>query len=255
MKKTLSLIFFLNCTSVLIYSQIGKSVEFPSKDGLIITADLYIFNDNLNTPLILLFHQAGWSRGEYIETAPELNKLGFNCIAVDLRSGGEINGIINETFKRAASRGSKTSYLDAEQDMLSAIDYAIKNFAKGSLIIFGSSFSASLVLKIAGDFPEIADGVIAFSPGEYFNKSGKSDTFIRESAENIVIPVFITSAKNEKERWQPIYEAIKSKTKYYYLPDTGGNHGSRALWSKFSDSKNYWDALKNFLQKFNNPED
>ena len=34
-------------------------------------ADLYIAHD-ASAPFILLFHQAGWSRGEYLEIAPKL---------------------------------------------------------------------------------------------------------------------------------------------------------------------------------------
>jgi hypothetical protein len=63
-----------------------EKVSFKSSDGLEITADKY-FTDSESAPLILLFHQAGWSRGEYNESAPKLNKLGFNCIAFAQRSG------------------------------------------------------------------------------------------------------------------------------------------------------------------------
>jgi hypothetical protein len=73
-----------------------KKITFKASDGLQITADLYILNPSENS-FIILFHQARWSRGEYLEIAPKLNKLGFNCMAVDQQSGGEINNIVNET--------------------------------------------------------------------------------------------------------------------------------------------------------------
>jgi len=82
----------------------GETITFPSKDGLTITADTYITNPDNKTPFIVLFHQAGWSRGEYNEIAPKLNKLGFNCMAVDQRSGGSVNGIQNETTALAQKK-------------------------------------------------------------------------------------------------------------------------------------------------------
>ena len=62
-------------------------------------------------------------------------------------------------------------------------------------------------------------------------------------------PVFITSAKDEGRAWAPIFAAIASKQKTSYLPKTAGNHGSRALWQRFSDSPGYWKATTAFLQK------
>ena len=230
-------------------AQSPQTINFPSSDGLLVTADVYIaFPDT--APFIILFHQAGFSRGEYREIAPKLNQLGFNCLAIDQRSGKEARGVINETARRAEKAGKSTSYLDALQDMLAAIDYAKTHYARGKLLIWGSSYSAALVLKIAGDHPGIADGVLAFAPGEYFTRLGKSANFITESARNITIPVFITSAKKEKKRWWSIYRAIPSRKKTYFLPETAGVHGSRALWSSTPESPHYWKAVKEFLSQF-----
>ena len=224
-----------------------KTIEFKSKDGLQVTADLYLAHAD-TAPFIVLFHQARWSRGEYMEIAPKLNELGFNCLAVDQRSGDAVNEVTNETAKRAKAKGLPTRYVDAVGDMLAAIDHAKKRYAKGKLIIWGSSYSSALSLRLAGEHPDLGDGVLAFAPGEYFAKQGKSDTWIREGASKIDVPVFITSARGEKESWAAIYTAIPSKSKRSYLPKTKGNHGSRALWAKFDDSAAYWDAVKAFLR-------
>jgi len=227
----------------------GETITFPSKDGLTITADTYITNPDNKTPFIVLFHQAGWSRGEYNEIAPKLNKLGFNCMAVDQRSGGSVNGIQNETTALAQKEGKPINYTDAEQDIVASLEYARKNFADGKLIAWGSSYSAALVLKVAGDQPNLVDGVVSFAPGEYFTKFGKSRTWVTESAKNITVPVFVTSAKSEGRKWSPIFNSIKSDGKVSYLPDSKGNHGSRALWEKFFDSPGYWKAVTEFLNK------
>jgi dienelactone hydrolase len=240
-----SILIFLSILTFQLFSQ--EKITFKASDGLEITASLYITNPE-TSPLILLFHQAGWSRGEYNEIAPKLNKLGFNCIAIDQRSGGEVNGIINETYKRALLENKGTSYVDALVDLNSAINYARSNYKKAKkLIIWGSSYSAGLVLKIAGDRKDV-DAVLAFSPGEYFAKLGRADDWIKKSAKNITIPTFITSAKLEKKKWWEIAEVIPASNKAYFLPTKLGKHGSRALWNKFSDSKEYWKAVEEFLE-------
>jgi len=64
---------------------ISGHIEFPSKDGLMITADSYEMLPGKG--FILLCHQADFSRGEYTETAKRLNEMGYNCLAIDQRSG------------------------------------------------------------------------------------------------------------------------------------------------------------------------
>ncbi|KAA3630894.1 MAG: hypothetical protein DWQ02_17220, partial [Bacteroidetes bacterium] len=87
-----------------------EKVAFPSKDSLSIKADLYVRDGK--EPIILLCHQAGYSRGEYKGTAIKINQAGYSCMAIDQRSGQEANGIINETAKLARESGLPTHYLD-----------------------------------------------------------------------------------------------------------------------------------------------
>jgi len=230
------------------------SISFKSADGLLITADRYTPHEKISTPLIVLFHQAGSSRGEYSEIAPRLNKLGFNCIAVDLRSGEYSRGKDNETAIRAANAGLPTSYADALPDIIAALNYADRHYRNSKIIAWGSSYSAALALKVAGDHPELVDAVISFSPGEYFSHVGKSKTWIRDSAKNIKAATFITSSKNEVGSWAAIYDVINTSSKQSFIPKTAGKHGSKALWKKYADSQDYWDAVTEFLNIYIIPE-
>ncbi len=227
----------------------SKVITFQSEDSLDISADLYLYHD-LTAPFIILFHQAGWSRGEYLEIAPKLNSMGFNCMAVDQRSGGSVNGVDNQTHKRATEANKSTTYLAALQDMVAALKFVKANYIQGKLLVWGSSYSASLVIKLASEYPELVDGVLSFAPGEYFSKFGKSKTYIAEVADKIACPIFITSAKHEKPNWEKIYKAIPVRSKHSFLPTTSGNHGSRALWQEFTDSKDYWLAVTDFLERY-----
>ena len=228
----------------------SHNINFKSADDLLITADRYTPHTTDTTPLIMLFHQAGSSRGEYNEIAPRLNKLGFNCIAVDLRSGEYSRGKDNETAIAAGKRGLPTSYADALPDIIAALHYAQKHYSNSRIIAWGSSYSASLVIKVAGDQPQLLDGLLAFSPGEYFSHLGKSKTWIRDSAKKIKAPTFITSSKNEAADWSPIYDVINSTIRHSFIPETAGKHGSKALWKKYADSPAYWDAVTEFLDDF-----
>ena len=92
-----------------------EKIIITADDGLLITADLYEID--AKKPYILLFHQAGFSRGEYKETTQKIIKFGYNCLAVDLRSGGEVNYIQNNTALLAVQKGFPTDYLSSEKDI------------------------------------------------------------------------------------------------------------------------------------------
>ena len=219
-----------------------EKVTFPAADGLAVTADLYLAHDK-GAPFVILFHQAGYSRGEYGQIAPRLNGLGFNALAVDQRSGGAAKGVMNETAALARARGLRRGYLDALPDLEAAIAWARSSGnAAGRLVLWGSSYSASLVLKLAGEQPGLCDAVLAFSPGEYF--SGRD--FIAKSARGITVPVFVTSAPGERDDWAAIFEAIPSAAKSSFLPERGV-HGSSTLWSETSGNEASWKAVEAFL--------
>ncbi|MFQ5642429.1 MAG: alpha/beta hydrolase [Thiogranum sp.] len=217
---------------------------------MLITADIHAPYKNGETPVIVLFHQAGASRGEYAEIAPWLNTLGYNCLAIDQRSGKGVNDIKNETAQRAEKANRPTGYVDALPDIKAALSYARKHYGERGVIAWGSSYSAALVLKIAGDSPALVDGVLAFSPGEYFERAGKSATWIQASAQHIKAPVFIASARSEAAQWAGMFAAIEPGSKVAFVPVTDGRHGSRALWAKYPDSSAYRDAVKAFLERY-----
>lgn len=228
-----------------------ESTSFPSADDLQVTVDLYLISKDKSTPFIVLCHQAGWSRGEYREIAPRLNRMGFNCMAIDQRSGGKVNKIQNMTSMKAIAQGKKPNFVTAEQDMVAALKWVkAKKYADGKLILWGSSYSSALAIRIAGEEPDLMDGVLAFAPGEYFERFDKPKDWIATSAKKVKVPVFITSAKNEATNWQAIFEAIPGDSKKKFIPTTKGNHGSRALWEEFADNVAYWKSVEEFLAQF-----
>ena len=67
------------------------------------------------------------------------------------------------------------------------------------------------------------------------------------SAADVQCPVFITSAKSEKENWQPIYNSISHDQKSFFLPEDEEKHGSKALWDNNPGHELYWKAVNRFL--------
>ncbi len=248
MKRSVSILIFILFISIN-YAQNtpdfkGETVHFKASDGIEITADLYMTPDS-KAPFIILYHQAGYSRGEYRSIAPKLNKLGFNCMAIDQRSGKEVMGIINETNKEATKANKPTQYVDAIPDLEAAYLYVRHGIKPNKIIIWGSSYSAAIVFFLGSAHHDGVNGILAFSPGEYFKINAKE---IKSYASKVTCPVFITSAKDEHKNWKGIYNSIKTK-KEYFLPAEKGKHGSKALWPDNSDQKAYWAAVSNFLNK------
>ena len=246
MKLRVSFFVLLIFAGINAFSQSsGKTITFKSKDGLLITADLYQSADK-DAPYIILYHQARYSRGEYLEIAPKLNSMGFNCLAIDQRSGNEINGVINETHKRAEEKGLDTKYPDAWPDIEAAFLYVTKKLNASKVIVWGSSYSAAMAFILGSKYKAQISAILAFAPGEYFKIDDKS---ISDYAKNINYPVFITSAKSEEQYWRPIYNNLNTDDKDFYLPKDEGYHGSKALWTEYDGSDLYWEAVTKFLEK------
>ncbi|TAL58739.1 MAG: hypothetical protein EPN85_10835 [Bacteroidetes bacterium] len=218
-----------------------QKITFPASDGLIVTADMYTINDTL--PYMVLCHQARYSRGEYMETVKEFITLGYNCLVPDARSGKEVNGVYNETASLAAKKGLPGEYLDAEPDMIAAVNYAYQKIGK-KIVLVGSSYSASLALKIATTNKKVS-AVLAFSPGEYFGDKLN----LKKAIAEMTVPVFVTSSKDESASVTGLISDIKPKIKVHFMPSGEGKHGSSALWKNNPNNQEYWEAVREFIMK------
>jgi pimeloyl-ACP methyl ester carboxylesterase len=216
------------------------TVRFFAADGLEVTADLYHVSET--SPVMILCHQYGWSRGEYIQIARKFNGLGYNCIAVDLRAGRQVNRVVNKTAQTARSKGISTERLDARKDIEAAINFANSRY-KRNVILLGSSYSATLVLMVAKENP-LVERVIAFSPGEHYR--GMS---VKGAITGLDKPTFLTSSKREAAGVSRLYSAIGTPEKVQFIPSRPGYHAAKALWPSHRGNEEYWAALRSFLGK------
>ena len=84
----------------------AQPVQFEASDGVTVHGAWYPAKEPAAT--ILLFHQAGANKAEYATIAPMLAKAGYNALAIDQRSGGDMFGGTNETV--AGIGGSAPDY-------------------------------------------------------------------------------------------------------------------------------------------------
>jgi len=227
------------------------TVKFPSGDGLLITADLYEVADT-SRPVMVLFHHSRSSRGEYRQIAPELVKQGFSAFAVDLRWGGtdSWNGVVNETSARNGTEAIIASderdrrwstILASGTDMAAALRWLRSDGFSGPLVVWGSSFSAMLVFRIAAEEPDLVAAIVAYSPGEYDEKSPGR---VQGWASRVTQPVYVAcgAEREERELARPIFDAVHQTQKTFYVAAKGG-HGASILL----DDPSNWDSIKRFL--------
>lgn len=220
----------------------AEPVALTAADKVKVFATYYGAGDKTK-PIVLLFHQAGANSAEYASIAPRLNRLGFNALAVDQRSGGSAFGHANKTVKVL---GHSKGYRAALPDFQAALDWARAHRA-ARIIVCGSSYSASLVFLLATDNPGKIAALMAFSPGEYLGGSH----VVRDAAAKLKnVAVFVSSASDSGEiaAARAIVDAVPGKTKTQFVPKHAP-HGASALRADANSAgyKEVWAAVERFL--------
>jgi dienelactone hydrolase len=193
-------------------------------------------------PAILLFHQAGSNHAEYSTIAPRLVAQGYHCLALDQRSGGKMWGVANRT---ADALGREADYLSALKDLEAALAWPRTIGLPVRSIVWGSSYSAALVLLLAARHPDDVKAVLAFSPGEYLGEPH----LVESNARNVHAPVFIDSAKDDEEITvaRTLAQACHATQ---FIPGIAGVHGSSTLRGDRNPSgaAENWEAVNRFLK-------
>jgi dienelactone hydrolase len=226
----------------------GGPVLLVAGDGVQIYAASYA-GPSPTAPVILLFHQADSSKNEYAPIAPQLVKLGYNVLAIDQRSGGDMYPPTNETVQHL---GRSTDYIDVLPDMDAALAWAQKTYPGAPIYAWGSSYSAALVFAFAAKHPLEIAAVLSFSPGEYL----PDKHFVKKAARHVRVPVFIDSSSDagEEQQARAIFNAVRSRLKVDYAPKNGV-HGSSTLRPDRDPggADENWAAVTAFLAQLKQP--
>ncbi|MCP4310352.1 MAG: hypothetical protein GY790_03735 [Bacteroidetes bacterium] len=219
----------------------NNKVSFSSADGLLLTADEYIIEQD--NPYIILFHQQQSSRGEYNTIARKLCKMDYNCLAVDIRNGGSDNFVSNESVKRCRESRCKLGISNVEEDILAAVNFAYEK-SKLPVVLFGSGINGSLCLKIAKE-NNFVRAVVALSPGEYF----LPEISIRDTITDLRKPIFVSSSLSEFPYVEEIVSGVSKDYVKTFEPRMGeGGRGTISLNSDTENHSEYWLALLLFFK-------
>lgn len=218
-----------------------QKITYSARDGVQITADLY--SSKKGDPYVLFFHQAESSRGEYAEIAPKIMKLGYNCLVVDLRYGGKEGYVPNLTAADAHAKGLEPLPYDAMLDIRASVQKAWE-FSHKPVILFGSSYSASLCLIIATGNNRIS-AVVACSPGEYFDNLS-----VQDSIRKLDIPLLITASHKEAPYVKKLVSGISPSLITNFISAKGNDqHGARIFRKENQSSNEAWLALLLFFRE------
>jgi dienelactone hydrolase len=228
-----------------------RTVTFPSADGHTVTADWYRGRHRV-APTIVLAHQSQSSRGEYRQIAPRLVRMGFNALAVDTRWGQRDpwNDVVNETAAAAGTaeviarnvRSEMRAVQDGSaEDLRGAIAWLRTQGATGPVVLWGSSMSANVVLKLSGTAPPQVVAALAFSPGEYRpDQPAEMQTVARA----LGIPVMVAYGTGERQVSRPVFLALTSKGSRE-LHARHARHGASILL----DDPDNWREVESFLRE------
>ena len=217
-------LFFICCTSGRMKGQ--EVVYFYAADSSKIRGDLYVRDYNL--PFMILCHGEAADRNEFCDIAPRLLNLNYNCLAIDMGTGGAHN----------------FSLPGAQNSLRAAIVY-VRRFNSLPVILVGSSWSASLCLLESAANPQIK-AVVALSPGEYFQPKIRMSDIM----EKISQPVFICGTRAEFNYLQKMVEKQPAGQITLFQPGKGkGLHGASSLAGNDITRDEYWFALMMFFKK------
>lgn len=230
--------------------QNGKEVSFYTPDSIQIYGDLYEIDKKGQT--ILLFHQGGSNaKGEYSPIIPKLNEQGYNILAIDQRVGGQYYGNYNRTLANIPTNsfGDGYEYCDAYNNLESALNFIIDSGYSGDIIIWGSSYSASLAIQLANNRQNDIAGVLAFSPA---SGGSMKDCLPDRYFETLKKPMLLLRPPNEMENESSKSQFdLANKFNHQTYVAENGVHGSSMLVEERvgSNVDNTWKVVMSFLQK------
>jgi len=230
-------------------SSVSGSIDaftIEAADGVTLYGDLYLGPEGKAGPLILAFHQGGGdARGEYGTIAPRLVRLGTSVLTIDQRSGGDRLGGPNRTVE---ALGESAPMCDAYLDLEATLRYAVEEGFTGRRVAWGSSYSASHVIRLATEHADALDGVLAFSPA---SGGPMADCHPNDRIPEVEIPLLALRPAGEMEIESVATQmALFQDNGHQTFVSSPGTHGSSMLNPDRveGDVEPTWEAVSRFLR-------
>jgi pimeloyl-ACP methyl ester carboxylesterase len=218
-------IFSLALSMVCIGSAYAAEVErvsFDTSDGFLLKGDYY--PGRPGGPVVLLLHQLGSTRADYISLAKLLQAKGMNALAYDARGHGE--SVMKGGVKTSWDGFSRRDFLDMTKDIEAAERFLKEKKGAGNtpVGIVGSSIQSSTGLIYAVSHPEVR-ALVLLSPGRGYHDI---DTLgpMKEYGRR---PVFIVAGEDDLYSFESANELDKAaagdKKLEVYINNAG--HGAK----------------------------
>ncbi|MFG0306942.1 MAG: alpha/beta hydrolase [Phycisphaerales bacterium JB040] len=221
-----------------------------------IHADLYLPEDGAEPrALVLAFHMAGSNaRTEYAPVlVPALLERNLAVLTPDLRLGGSRIGGTNRTAQALQDAGVPElgSYCDAYPDLVSVLAYA-ESWLEDTgqdlpVVAIGSSYTATLVLRLAAEEGDRIDGVASFSPAAGNPMRGCQP---QDFLDDIEIPMLLAVPEREASDSKRALLARGERLGGLTHIEPAGVHGSLLLDPQRNtdhDADGAWDALDRLI--------
>jgi dienelactone hydrolase len=239
---------FFPSSSIAGNAPVSRAVSFETSDDITIHGDIFTVRENKSDPIILLFHQAGGdARGEYGPIIGPLLDHGYNVLSIDQRVGGERFGGINRTV--AGLDGKTYSYCEVLPDLKASLAWVKSEGFDGPKVIWGSSYSAALVLRIAATHGAELSAALAFSPA---SGGPLVDCRGEDVAADIKIPVLIMRPASEMERESTLSQMLIFESHGFesHVAENGVHGSSMLVPSRVEGSvEQTWNVVFSFLEK------
>jgi len=196
-------------------------VSFLTPDGFQLKGDF--FPATPAAPVVLLLHQLGMNRSEFIGLAKALQASGINALAYDARGHGE--SVLKDGKKVTYETFTDKDFENTTVDMDTAIRFlrdTKKISAKSPIGIVGASIQSSTGLIYASEHPDVR-AVVLLSPGlDYHGIDTKGPMALYGNR-----PVFIAASINDSASYKAVkeLEAIAKGAKKKEILSDGG-HGA-----------------------------
>lgn len=220
-------------------------VSFAASDGAPVHGYWYRSGSGPAQGVILAFHQGGASgRAEYGPIAPRLNALGYDVLTIDQRAGGDLFGGEN----RAVAERGESSYCEAAPDLAGTLRFARESHPEAPIILWGSSYSGALVLRLAAADPDGIVGVLAFSPA---SGGPMVDCRGEDVSGEIQVPMLALRPRSEMEIPSSAaqFEQFREQGHTTFVAEPGA-HGSSMLVAERVEAPvdETWEAVIAFLR-------
>jgi pimeloyl-ACP methyl ester carboxylesterase len=177
---------------------------------------------------------------------------GYRVATIDQRRGGDLFDGTNGVASRFDS--DATSYCDAAPDLEAALDWAAAAAPGSGVVLWGSSYSAALVIRLAARRSDVVSGVLAFSPASGDPMDGCRP---EEAAAELTVPWLVLRPGSEMEHpWiADQLEAFASLGAETYVARPGRHGSSMLVEGRVGASTDAtWSVVLSFLERSGTPD-